>query len=125
MHNYIFAPTRTTWSSGSVNARIRPIPTASDDEIPASVWLDSHKPVEQMTWAPEMPIVIRDKLINDGGWINRRGVSCFNLYQPPIIEDGDPAQAARWIDHLRYLYPNDADHMMRVLLSRAPVGQSL
>jgi len=58
--------------------------------LPASTWLDQNRPVEQMTWAPGLPMLIRERLIADGGWIERRGVTCFNLYRPPTIEPGDP-----------------------------------
>jgi hypothetical protein len=39
--------------------------------IAASRWLDENKPVEQMTWAPGEPQLIRDRLITGGGWIKR------------------------------------------------------
>src|SRR5690348_8722147 len=63
-HNYIYEPTRTPWPASSVNSRIPPIPLTDDRGEPirdgdgkqvvqsASAWLDRHKPVEQMTWAP-------------------------------------------------------------------------
>ena len=112
MHNYIFVPTRSMWPAGSVNARLGQISVGGGDEIPASLWLDNHKPVEQMTWAPGLPMVIRDRLIQDGGWIDRKGVSCFNQYLPPTITGGDPSRAGPWIAHIRYVYPNDADHIL-------------
>jgi hypothetical protein len=118
MHNYIFAPTRSMWPSGSINARLGQIPVGGEDEIPASVWLDTRKPVEQMTWAPGLPMIIRDRLIHEGGWIDRKGVSCFNLYLPPTIAGGDPGQAGQWIDHIKYIYPDDADHILNWLAHR-------
>jgi hypothetical protein len=63
-HAYIFVPTREMWPAKSVNARIAPIamkdargePVPDDEGRPkkmtASAWLDRHRPVEQMTWAP-------------------------------------------------------------------------
>ena len=33
-----------------------------------------------MTWAPGMPVLIPDRLVVDGGWIERSGVICLNLY---------------------------------------------
>jgi hypothetical protein len=118
MHNYIFTPTRSMWPAGSVNARIPPIPAANGDEIKAATWLDYHKPVEQMTWAPGLPMIIRDRLIHEGGWIDRKGVSCFNLYLPPTITGGDPSQAGPWLGHLRYIYPDHADHILDWLAHR-------
>ena len=44
----------------------------------ASAWLAKHAPVEQMTWAPGLPQLVRDKLIGDGGWIDRKGVTVLN-----------------------------------------------
>ena len=95
MHNYLFAPSRETWPASSVNARIPPIPLVDQEGAPliddngkqkimkANLWLDQNQPVEQMTWAPGEPMMIRDRLIAHSGWIKRKGVSCFNLYRPP------------------------------------------
>jgi hypothetical protein len=50
-HGYIFAPTGAMWPASSVNARILPI-IDNGKAVPASAWLDRHRHVEQMTWAP-------------------------------------------------------------------------
>jgi hypothetical protein len=102
MHNYIFAPSREPWPAISVNARIPPVVVGKDDEgndtaIKANVWLDRNQPVEQMIWAPGMPMIIANRLISEGGWIERKSVSCFNLYRPPTIELGDASKAGPWI----------------------------
>jgi Family of unknown function (DUF5906) len=118
MHSYIFSPSREMWPASSVNARIPPI-AVGDRKISASTWLDQHKPVEQMTWAPGEPMLMRDRLIADGGWINRKGVTCFNLYRPPTIELGDPAQAGPWLKHGRKVFGDNADHIIKCLAHRA------
>jgi hypothetical protein len=86
MHAYIFTPSGAMWPASSVNSRIPPIPLVDkngepllDDEgkqrkISAAGWLDKHRPVETMTWAPGEPMLIPDRLISDGGWISRKGV---------------------------------------------------
>jgi hypothetical protein len=124
MHNYIFSPTRTTWPAASVNSRVSPISLSNEqgnpklnkknevEEIPATVWLDRHKPVEQMTWAPGLPMIVRGKLIIEGGWIDRPGVQCFNQYLAPTIVAGDLRQAGKWVELVRYVYPDDADHIL-------------
>jgi hypothetical protein len=130
-HSYIFAPTRAFWPAASVNSRIPPVPlfkangepVLDDKEKPVkispSAWLDRNKPVEQMTWAPGLPMTIPDKLaVLEGGWIDRRGVTSFNQYRPPTIEPGDAAEAQRWVDHVRYVYPNDAEHIVNWLAHR-------
>jgi hypothetical protein len=45
-------------------------------------------------------------------------VSCFNLYRPPTIKLGDANQAGLWIDHIRKVYPGDADHIINWLAHR-------
>lgn len=134
-HTYIFAPTGETWPASSVNARVPPIPVAEVVENPqleapdvkgnqkpkviqASAWLDRNKPVEQMTWAPGEPQIIRDRLITDGGWTERPGVACFNTYRPATVKRGSAGNAARWLDHVAKVYPADADHIVRYLAQR-------
>jgi Family of unknown function (DUF5906) len=65
-----------------------------------------------------MPMIIRNRLISMGGWIERNGVSVFNLYRPPSIRLGDPTEAGPWIDHLKRIYPQDAEHIIKWLACR-------
>jgi len=130
MHNYIFAPARTPWPGSSVNSRIRPIKLTDAKGAPviggdgkqvvlsASAWLDRFRPVEQMTWAPGLPTIIDDKLIIEGGWIERADVRCFNLYLPPRIIAGDADKADAWLEHIRYVFPEDAEHILDWLAHR-------
>jgi hypothetical protein len=112
-HSYIFVPSREMWPSASVNARISPIPIGDDEKIPAHVWLDQNRHIEQMTWAPGAPELIIDRLIVNGGWIERKGVSCFNLYLPPAASPGDAAKATPWVDHVRKVFgDDDAGHIL-------------
>jgi hypothetical protein len=110
-HSYIYTPSREPWPAGSVDARLPSMPLLDPRGAPVldkkgnpktirpSTWLDKNRPVEQMTWAPGEPLLIRDLLISDGGWIERKGVTCFNLYRPPVIKPGDATRAQFWIDH--------------------------
>jgi len=130
MHKYLFAPSRELWPGSSVNARIPPVPVQDADGYPvldddgkeikslANKWLDQNRAVEQMTWAPGLPMVIQDRLISQGGWIERRGVKCFNLYMTPMITRGDATQATHWIDHVRRIYPDEANHIIEWLAHR-------
>jgi hypothetical protein len=130
MHNYIYEPSREPWPGASVNARIPPVPLMRNGEPvlddngeqvmqTASAWLDQNKPVEQMTWAPGLPMIIRDRLVSAGGWIERKGVSCFNLYRPPEIELGDADEAGPWLAHVHRLYSkDDAHHVIQWLAHR-------
>jgi hypothetical protein len=109
-HGYSFAPTGAMWPASSVNALIPPIDDGGK-AVPASTWLDRHRHVEQMTWAPGEPIVIRDRLIAGGGWIHHAGARCFNLYRGPDIQHGDASQAFPWLDHIQRVYPREADYI--------------
>jgi Family of unknown function (DUF5906) len=116
MHNYIFAPTRETWPAGSVDSRLPKVSIGFDDKgkeefIPASRWLAQNQPVEQMTWAPGLPMIIEDRFIDEGGWIERWGARCFNLYRPPTIVRGDASEARPWRELLERVYPDDAAHI--------------
>lgn len=117
MHQYIFEPAGELWPAASVNARLGLV-CEGNDEITASKWLDRHRPVEQMTWAPGEPKIIRDRLISQGGWIDHRGATVFNLYRPPRLPDGDASNIAPWRDHLHRLFGDDARHVVLWLAHR-------
>ena len=76
-----------------------------------------------MTWGPGWPQLIRDKLINNGGWIDRQGVTIFNLYRPPTLIHGDASMAGPWIDHVKKVYPYDADRIILLLAHRVQKPQ--
>lgn len=116
-HRYIFAPTGELWPSNSVNSRLGRVGEGKD-AIPAAVWLDQNRAVEQMTWAPGEPPVIDDRLISDGGWIDRRGCRTFNLYRPPLPISGNALLALRWVAHVKRVYPNEAEHIIQWLAHR-------
>jgi Family of unknown function (DUF5906) len=121
---------REMWPAASVNARISPVSLfdkngepALDKEgkqktMPASMWLDKNKSAEQMTWAPGEPMLIANRLISDGGWIERMGVTRFNLYRPPTIELGTEAEAGPWLAHISNVFPDDAEHIIKWLAHR-------
>jgi hypothetical protein len=115
-HKYIFRPTGQLWVGASVNARLPPVPAGLDENgkekfIPATRVLDQEAPVEQITWAPGEPEQIRGRLLNEGGWIERKGVTAYNLFRPGIIvpRRGD---AGSWLKHVAMLYPDAAEHIV-------------
>lgn len=134
-HQYINVHTRALWPASSVNSQIAPIPTgdrkrdkngkATDDDeyIPANVWLDRNRHVEQMAWAPGEAEVIKGRVVSDGGWISQRGYSTFNLYRPPQPIKGDASQAGPWLNHVRKVYPDDAEHIINWLAQRVQYAE--
>jgi hypothetical protein len=87
-------------------------------KLNANAWLDQNRAVEQMTWAPGEPQVVDDRLISDGGWMPRPGCRVFNLYRPPLRQNGDASKALPWLDHVQKVYPDDADHLVAWLAHR-------
>ena len=85
-HVYIFTPCREVWTGVSVNSRLGKIPALTragkpkknkDGDpvyISATSWLDNNRAVTQMTWCPGFPMLIPDRMVVDGGWIERDGV---------------------------------------------------
>lgn len=129
-HSYIFRPTRDMWPAGSVNARCPPVPivdasgiTKVDDKgkpvtVAAASWLDKHRAVEQMTWAPGEPPIIEHKLVSNGGWVHRADAKVFNLYRAPSLALGNSDLAAPWFAHVKRLYGSEAGHILRWLAHR-------
>jgi hypothetical protein len=56
-----------------------------------------------------MPVLIPDRLVVDGGWIERCGVICLNLYRAPCLLLGDATKAKLWLDHIAKLFPVEAE----------------
>ena len=48
----------------------------------------------------------------------------LNLYRPPNYLLGDANEAGPWIDHIRKVYPNDADHIIRWCAYKVQFAQS-
>jgi hypothetical protein len=109
------------WPAASVNARLGKIPVLIGGKTvmqPANTWLDQNRPVECMTWAPGFPMLVKDRLVVDSGWIERADVTCFNHYRPSRIQPGDATKAGPWLEHIRKIYPDEADHIVAWLAHR-------
>jgi phage/plasmid primase-like uncharacterized protein len=109
-HKYIFLPTGDLWPAESVNARL-PLVDDGGEGIKPTLWLDQNAAVEQMTWLPGEPEFIRDRVVAETGFIERKGIIVYNLYRPPPKLSGDASKAQQWRDHLKKLYPDDAGHV--------------
>ena len=68
-HSYIYLKRAKRWPASSINARL-PKQVHGDKKIAASAWLDKNRPVEQITWGPGYPELIKDKLIIKGRLID-------------------------------------------------------
>lgn len=120
-HTYCFLPTREFWPAASINSQFGKVDASGrphPDGINANVWLDQNQSIEQMVWSPAHPLLIEDRLVAEGGWIERSGVTTLNIYLPPTIVAGDAAKAGPWLDHIRRIFPEEADHLFKWLAHR-------
>jgi hypothetical protein len=103
-NTFIYRATHDMWPPSSINGRFG---------RGAANKLQRNRGVEQATWAPGFPPLIRDKLIVNGAWVSdSSGVSCFNLYRPPVPnKSGDKDKAGPWLDHLQKVFPDDWEHI--------------
>lgn len=113
-HSYIYVPTRELWPASSVDGRL-PWPLSGQKKIRPSSWLDQNRPVEQMTWDPNEPALIKDRVMQVSGYARHEGAAVFNLYRAPEFGTGDASKAGPWREHLRCVYPEDAAHIEKYL----------
>lgn len=107
-NKFIFVPSGDRWPAATVNTRLPWI-----GKIKPSTWLHQNRPVEQMTWAPGEEQLVKNKLMREGGWVEHDGASVYNLYLPPTLEPGEAGKAAPWLEHVRNIYPDDAEHLIQ------------
>ena len=83
--------------------------------LSASAWLDRNSAVEQMTWAPGEPMLIKGRLVSNGGWVERDGVTCFNLYGRRSSSTAMPPRRVRGSRHIYKIYGKDAKHIIKYM----------
>ena len=102
-NTFIYRATHDMWPPSTINGRFG---------SGAANKLQRNRGVEQATWAPGFPPLIRDKLIANGAWVSEPGTSCFNLYRPPLPNRaGDKDKTGPWLDHLKKEFPDDWEHI--------------
>ena len=114
-HLYIFTPCREIWVGSGVDACLPKMQVFTKSGQPkrdkdgklvyerATKWLDRERGIEQATWCPGLSMLIEDRIVVDGGWIDKIGATTFNWYRPPRIAPGDASKAQPWIDHAHKL----------------------
>jgi hypothetical protein len=121
---FIFVPTGEMWSAATIDNRLPRIPTGGktkegkEIKISASTALTQFRAVDQATWMPGMPAIIKDKLISLGGWFDRSDSRVYNLYKPPTLERVDRRDVAPWLNHVKRIYPNEWAHIVAWLAHR-------
>jgi hypothetical protein len=111
-HKFIYRPTRAMWPAASVDGMVNPWPQVGGKPMAPSRWLDRNRAVQQMTWLPGKPELIKDLVVLESGFASRPGARVFNRYVPPAPFVGDAGQAGLWLDHLKLIYPDDWPHLL-------------
>jgi len=114
---FIFARNGKLWPAEHLDKRFPRVQVGTDDDgnpikIKPSVWIARRRPVDDMTWVPGKPTIIKDMLVMEGGLVSNKGCKLFNQYRPPLPPTGNPEQAGKWLDHIEALYPNDHRHVV-------------
>ena len=126
-HDYIFLPTGGHWPGSSVNATVAKVPLVDASgnpilkegskgnqqrKVKPTVWLDQHRRVMEITWAPGQPQFVRDKIVNESGWVDAPGINTFNTYKAPSIIRGNGALASPWLDHCDRVLGSSRQHVV-------------
>lgn len=110
---FLFLPTQSHWSASAVNAKLGKV-----GEVTAAGWLRSNRAFQQETWDPARPQFVEGEVVRGGVWHSEPSVTVFNRYLPPPRPAGDASGAARWVEHVRRIYPDDAEHILSWLAHR-------
>ena len=127
--SYIFTPDASPWPRRRVGAMVSDVGLFASDgapvmrgdppqhvKLPGMAVIDSWRAVQQMTWWPDEPQIIRERLAFDGGWLPHAGAKVFNIYHPPE-GGGDPREGERHLDLVRELFAtgDDGERIVRYL----------
>lgn len=107
-NKFIYAPNGSLWPAKTVDSRLPLV-----GGVKPSTRLHIDRPVEDVTWMPGDPSIIRHRLPVESGWIEHPGASVYNYYRPPQPHRGNPTKAQPWIDHVYTVYPDEAEHLIK------------
>jgi hypothetical protein len=112
LHGYINRRTRAVWEVGAVDGCLARFKESACQSMKPSRWLDLTRAVTQMSWHPGQPEVIEGKISVDGILKNDAKGKIYNLYRPSdaVASDADPSI---WVSHLRKLYPEEAEYLIK------------
>ena len=105
---YVYLDSGALWLASGVKAAVRPV-----DGEPATAWIDTHNPVDTLSWVPGEEKIIEGRILLEGGWEANPTYRICNLYKPPTPPvDGDPTKADLWLDLIHTIYPDDTEHIL-------------
>lgn len=113
---YVYLPTGDLWVKEAINSIIAPVvvgvkANGEPRTMKPAAWLDREAGVSQMSWLPGKPRVVTGMTVSPDGLRPQRAAAIYNIYRAPEVEAGDAGKAKPWLDHVRGLYPADAEHL--------------
>jgi len=108
---FVYMPTGDLWPASNVNSRCGPtgISDAKGKPLPASEVLKRQRSVDQVSWLPGRPKLVKDAVLTKAGIEAEKDNVILNLYRPPAKCSGVAQHALPWRRHLEMLYPEDAE----------------
>ena len=95
----------------------RAAPAARTDLPPEVLALGPHAWRFRRWGRPARPLDPERRDVTEA--VDRKNVTTFNLYRPPNIKLCNAAEATRWLDHVRKVFGDDADHITNYFAHRA------
>jgi hypothetical protein len=111
-HSYINTRTGEFHGVDAVNAHLKRFTEGSCQGFKPAAWLDMFRVCHQMSWQPAEPQIIEGMVSKDGYLEPDPKGRIYNLYRPskavPTEDDASP-----WLNHVRALFPGDAEHIFK------------
>ena len=82
-----------------------------------AAWLDMFRAVQQMSWQPSHPEIIEGMVSVNGHLQPEPKGRIYNRYRSSDAIASD-ADASPWVNHVRSLYPEDANHIIKYFAYR-------
>ncbi len=122
----LYVPSGQLWTPQAVDAALPPVPVALDEETGEQVyqspskWLAQNRGIESQCSDPALPQVVPNMVARGIGIVAHEGATMFNRYRPAHPKPGSAAQAEPFVNHVRALFPNEAEaaHLLAWLAHR-------
>jgi hypothetical protein len=117
LHNYINRRTREFWSVEAVNGHLKRFTEGVCEGMRPAAWLDMFRFVQQVSWQPAYPEIIEGKVATAGMLSDDPTGRIYNLFHPSDAV-ASYADASPWVEHVKTLYPDDAEHILNWMAYR-------
>jgi hypothetical protein len=120
LNQVAYLPTMAFWGTEATDRMAGRVELHPGVKLSASKWLARRRAATSVCWAPGEPRTIPGRHLLEGGWTEHAGALTLNTYRPPAEHAGGIAErAGPWREHLRKLYPDEADEIERWFAHRA------